>query len=85
MYHVLVVHAAGGEKLVVRGKGVVAVMKAIEGLGLLSETFNRLHDSHYTLTPYNELLTASRMYHQHMVSRSWCWSHNPRESSCSNL
>lgn len=32
MYHVLVVHAAGGEKLVVRGKGVVAVMEAIEGL-----------------------------------------------------
>lgn len=31
MYHVSVVHAAGGEKLVVRGKGVVAVMKVVEG------------------------------------------------------
>lgn len=30
MYHVSVVHAAGGEKLVVRGKGVVAVM-VVEG------------------------------------------------------
>jgi hypothetical protein len=32
MYHVSVVHAAGGKKLVVRGKGVVAVRNVIEGL-----------------------------------------------------
>lgn len=30
MYHVSVVHAAGGEKVVVRAKGVVVVMMVVE-------------------------------------------------------